>query len=333
MREPAFWWRSPGAISAALSPLAAIYDAVATGRMGKAGARIAAPVVCIGDPTVGGAGKTPTAIAIARMLAVAGRRPAFLTRGYKGALAGPVVVAPRHDAAAVGDEPLLLARVATTVVGRDRVASAAVALAGGADTLILDDGFQSPSLHKDLSLLVVDGHRGIGNGRTIPAGPLRAGLDAQIDRAQAIVLIGEPSRFADIAIAAARGRGVPVWTGRLVADPAALAALAGRPVLAFAGIGHPQKFFATLAAAGIAVSRSVVFADHHAYTSAEATDLVRRAEQAGLALVTTEKDFVRLSGAPELSDLAQRTATLPVTLVFDDKGAVGAALAGLTRPA
>jgi tetraacyldisaccharide 4'-kinase len=333
MREPAFWWRSPGAISAALSPLAAIYDAVATSRMCKAGARVAAPVVCIGDPTVGGAGKTPTAIAIARMLAAAGRRPAFLTRGYKGALAGPVVVAPGHDAAAVGDEPLLLARVATTVVCRDRVVGAAVALDSGADTLILDDGFQSPSLHKDLSLLVVDGHRGIGNGHTIPAGPLRAGLDAQIGRAQAMVVIGAPSRFADGAIAAAARAGVPVWTGRLVPDPAALAAVAGRPVLAFAGIGHPQKFFATLAAAGIGVARSAVFADHHAYTSAEASDLMLRAEQAGLALVTTEKDFVRLNGAPQLSDLARRTATIPVTLVFDDAGAVDAALAGLSRPA
>jgi tetraacyldisaccharide 4'-kinase len=333
MREPAFWWQTPGAISAMLLPLAMAYDSVATRRMGKPAARVAAPVICIGDPTVGGAGKTPTAIAIVRMLAAAGRRPAFLTRGYGGSLAGPVIVAPHHEAAEVGDEPLLLARAATTVVGRDRAAGAAVALAQGADILILDDGFQSPSVHKDFSLLVVDGHRGIGNGCTVPAGPLRAGLKAQIDRAQAMVVVGAPSRFADLAAAAAQRHGLPVWTGRLVPDAAALAALAGRPVLAFAGIGHPRKFFATLETAGIAVAQAVTFPDHHAYTAAEANDLVRRAEQAGLTLVTTEKDFVRLGGAAERADLARRTATVPVTLVFDDTAAVKSALAALTPPA
>ena len=331
MREPAFWWQAPGAISAMLSPLAFAYDAVATRRMRRPAPRVAAPVVCIGDPTVGGAGKTPTAIAIARMLEEAGRRPAFLTRGYGGSLAGPVIVAPHHDAAAVGDEPLLLARAASTVVGRDRAAGAA--LAQGADILILDDGFQSPSIHKDFSLLVVDGHRGIGNGCPVPAGPLRAGLAAQIDRAQAMVVVGAPSGFAERATAAARRRGLPVWTGRLVPDPAALAALAGRPVLAFAGIGHPRKFFATLEAAGIDLAQAITFPDHHAYTSAEADDLIRRAEQAGLTLVTTEKDFVRLNGAPGRTELARRTATVPVTLVFDDPEAVKAALAGLSRPA
>jgi tetraacyldisaccharide 4'-kinase len=333
MREPAFWWQPPGAISAMLSPLGMAYDAVATRRMRRPAARAAAPVVCIGDPTVGGAGKTPTAIAIARMLEEAGRRPAFLTRGYGGSLAGPVIVAPHHDAAAVGDEPLLLARTATTVVGRDRAAGAAVALAQGADVLILDDGFQSPSIHKDFSLLVVDGHRGIGNGCPVPAGPLRAGLTAQIDRAQAMVLVGTPSGFAELAAAAARQRRLPVWTGRLVPDQAALAALAGRPVLAFAGIGHPRKFFATLEAAGIDLAQAITFPDHHAYTAAEADDLIRRAEQAGLTLVTTEKDFMRLNGTPGRTELARRTATVPVTLVFDDAAAVKSALAALTRPA
>jgi tetraacyldisaccharide 4'-kinase len=333
MREPAFWWQAPGAISAMLSPLGFAYDAVATRRMRRPAARATVPVVCIGDPTVGGAGKTPTAIAIARMLQEAGRRPAFLTRGYGGSLTGPVIVAPHHDAAAVGDEPLLLARATTTVVARDRAAGAEVARAQGADILILDDGFQSPSIHKDFSLLVVDGHRGIGNGCTVPAGPLRAGLMAQIDRAQAMVVVGAPSGFADRAASAARQRSLPVWTGRLVPDPAALAALSGRPVLAFAGIGHPRKFFATLEAAGIAVVQAVTFPDHHAYTPAEADDLVGRAEQAGLTLVTTEKDFVRLNGAPGLTELARRAATVPVTLVFDDSAMVKAALAALTGPA
>src|SRR5690348_2940661 len=165
MREPAFWWRKPGLAASLLAPLGALYGAVAARRMRRLGQRARAPVVCIGNLTVGGAGKTPTAIAAAQALREAGAKPAFLTRGYGGRLAGPVAVAPTHDAADVGDEPLLLARVAPTVVARDRVAGAIAAVEAGADVIVMDDGFQNPALAKDLSLLVVDGRRGIGNGK------------------------------------------------------------------------------------------------------------------------------------------------------------------------
>src|SRR5712675_2587110 len=241
MRDPSFWWRAPGPMAGLLAPLGALYGVIAAQRLMQAGRRVRVPVVCIGNLTVGGAGKTPTAIAVARLLQAAGARPIFLTRGYGGRLAGPVAVAPTHGAADVGDEPLLLARVAPTIVARDRAAGARAAEAAGAELIVMDDGFQNPALAKDLSLIVVDGRRGLGNGKVFPAGPLRAPLRPQIARAQALLVVGEPGPAAQPAIDGARARGLPVFTGRLVPDPAVVAALAARPALAFAGIADPEK--------------------------------------------------------------------------------------------
>jgi tetraacyldisaccharide 4'-kinase len=319
MREPAFWWREPGLASRLLSPFAALYGAVAARRMRRSGQRAPAKVICIGNLTVGGAGKTPTAIAVARLLRDAGGNPAFLTRGYGGALAGPVVVTPTHTAADVGDEPLLLARVAPTVVARDRVAGAAAAAATGADTIVMDDGFQNPSLAKDLSVLVVDARRGIGNGKVIPAGPLRAPLAAQLARAHALLVVGEAGWSARTVTAAAPA-GSLLLTGRLVPDPAAIAALRGARVLAFAGIADPDKFFATLRAAAIEVVATRPFADHHAFGASEANALIAAADQSGLTLVTTEKDMARMTGDPALATLAARAKPLPVTLELDQAG-------------
>ena len=329
MREPAFWWREPGLASRLLSPLAALYGAVAARRMRRTGHRARAKVVCIGNLTVGGAGKTPTAIAAAQALRDIGAKPAFLTRGYGGRLAGPIMVAPTHSAADVGDEPLLLARVATTIVARDRVAGAAAAVDAGADTIVMDDGFQNPSLDKDLSVLVIDGRRGIGNGRVVPAGPLRAPLAAQLPRAHALIAIGEPGRSARAVVEAARHRDLPVLTGRLVPDAAAVAALAATRVLAFAGIADAEKFFATLREAGIAIEATQRFADHHPYGAADAADLIARAEQSRLALVTTEKDQARMVGDPALAALSARARTLPVTLALDKAGGLRDLLEGL----
>ena len=329
MREPAFWWRAPGLAANLLAPLAALYGAVAARRMRQPGYRARAKVVCIGNLTVGGAGKTPTAIVAARLLRDAGANPAFLTRGYGGRLAGPVVVAPTHSAADVGDEPLLLARVAPTVVAHDRVAGAAAAIDAGADTIVMDDGFQNPSLDKDLSVLVVDGRRGIGNDKVFPAGPLRAPLAAQFARAQALLVVGEASWSARGVITAAQAAGALLLTGRLVPDPAAVATLAGAHVLAFAGIADPEKFFATLRDAGIAVAATRRFADHHRFRATEAKDLIAEAEQSRLTLVTTEKDFVRMAGDPALAGLAARCKTLPVTLDLDKANALRDLLEGL----
>jgi tetraacyldisaccharide 4'-kinase len=314
MREPAFWWRKPGLTAALLAPVGALYGAVAARRMARPGRRARVPVICIGNLTLGGSGKTPAAIAVARMLQAAGERPAFLTRGYGGRLAGPVLVTSAHTAAEVGDEPLLLARVAPTIVARDRVAGAA-AMPAKTTVIVMDDGLQNPSLAKDLVAIVLDGGRGVGNGKVFPAGPLRAPLAAQLVRPRTLLVVGEPGASAREVIAAAGA----VMHGRRVPDPAAIAALAGRPTLAFAGIGDPDKFYATLRAAGIDVAEQRSFADHHVFTGAEADALIARADARGLALVTTEKDHARMTGYPALATLAARSATLPVKLEGADE--------------
>jgi tetraacyldisaccharide 4'-kinase len=320
VREPRFWWLEPGLVAAALAPVAAIYGAITASRMRGQGKRAALPVGCVGNFTLGGSGKTPTVIALAQMLTAAGRKPVLLSRGYRGDLAGPIQVDPQHHGAAdVGDEPLLLARAAPTVVSADRVAGAALAAEAGAGIVVKDDGFPNPSLAKDVSILEVDARRGVGNGRVLPAGPLRAPLQPQLARASALLVIGDGDAADDVRRVAARGDSVlPVFRGRLTPDRAAVAALAGRPVLAFAGIGDPGKFFATLAEAGVTVSERRGFPDHHRYTRDEAADLVASDARRALTLVTTEKDFVRLKGEPSLATLAAQSVVLPVTLSLDD---------------
>jgi tetraacyldisaccharide 4'-kinase len=310
--EPSFWWRAPGLASALLSPLAAGYGAVAAWRMAQPGRAAGIPVVCVGNLTLGGAGKTPAAIAIAGILEAAGRRPVLLSRGYGGELAGPVAVDPAHHRSAeVGDEALLLARFAPTIVSRDRPAGADAARAAGGGSIVMDDGFQSPGLRKDRSILVVDGRRGIGNGKVFPAGPLRAPLQSQLRRAQALLVIGAGAAGDAVAAAA---QGLPVFRGKLVPNAQALAVLKGRPVLAFAGIGDPDKFFATLRDAAIDVRAEVPFPDHHRYRRFEARDLIERAGREGLIPVTTEKDLARLAGQDDLAALAAIARSLPVTL-------------------
>jgi tetraacyldisaccharide 4'-kinase len=318
MRDPAFWWRKAGVRSALLAPLAASYGAVAAGRMGKAGARADVPVLCVGNFTLGGAGKTPAAMAIAKMLTDAGERVFCLSRGYGGSHAGPKLVDAHADAAEqVGDEALLLARAAPTVIARDRVMGAALARAKGASVVVMDDGLQNGSIAKDFTLAVVDGRRGIGNGRVFPAGPLRAPLAAQFARADALLVVGEESGAREV-VAAVKSRGLPVLHGRLLSDPAAVTALKPRKVLAFAGIGDPEKFFATVAAAGIAIAAKRSFPDHHRYTAEEAAELVMAAEHESLTLLTTEKDHARMRGDPALSALAARTQVLPVTMAVEE---------------
>ncbi len=318
MRAPGFWWREPGAAAALLSPAARVYGVIAERRLKKRGERVGVPVVCIGDPTVGGAGKTPTAIAVMRLLIEARRRPMFLTRGFGGTLRGPVMVEASHTAAQVGDEPLLLARVAPTIVARDRVAGARFAAEKGAGFIVMDDGFQNPSLVKDLSVLVVDGARGIGNGRVIPAGPLRAPFHAQLNRAQLLLVLGKVTGASPI-ILAAQQREFPLVRATLEPDRKAVDLLRGKRVLAFAGIGHPAKFFATLAAAGIETPSCRAFPDHHRYRASEAAALITAATSGGLQLVTTEKDFVRLKDDPALAQLAAQSLAVPISLGRSDE--------------
>lgn len=317
IREPAFWWRS--GTGGLLLPLAAIYGAVAGLRMASTGRKAGLPVICLGNLTVGGAGKTPAAIAVAQLLLAAHERPFFLSRGYGGRLSGPVRVNPAtHGAADVGDEPLLLTRLAPTIVGSDRIAGAKFAQFAGASVVVMDDGLQNAALAKDLTIVVVDGRRGIGNGHIIPAGPLRAPLGMQLERAQALLVVGQPDGAARL-IDRAQRRGIAVFHARLEPDRGVIAAIGRRKALAFAGIGDPEKFFATLADCGIDIAERASLPDHHKYTAAQAQDLITRAQAKNLMLITTEKDQVRLTGEPALETLAARTSVLPVRLVIEEQ--------------
>jgi tetraacyldisaccharide 4'-kinase len=211
----------------------------------------------------------------------------------------------------------MLARVAPTIAAVDRVQGAEAACAAGASVIVMDDGFQNPSLVKDLAILVVDGRRGIGNGRVFPAGPLRAPLDRQLRRAQAMLVVGAATG-AESLVGLAQKTGLRIFRGRLAPDRDVVAALAGHKVLAFAGIGDPDKFFLTLEQAGIEAPVRRAFADHHRYAAVEAAFLLAEADRQGLVPVTTEKDVMRLSGSPDLAELARRAKALPVSLVLDE---------------
>jgi tetraacyldisaccharide 4'-kinase len=330
MREPGFWWRKPGLASALLTPVGKAYGAITAPRITKRGARADVPVLCVGNFTLGGAGKTPTAIMLVTLLRAAGETPFCLTRGYGGSNARPKRVDAHDDPASlVGDEALLLARAAPTIVARDRIAGAALAKAQGATVVVMDDGLQNPSLTKDWTVAVVDARRGIGNGCVFPAGPLRAPLAAQLKRTDALLLIGDGGpTYGVLSQAGAR----PVFHGALIPDPAAVAALRPRKVLAFAGIGNPDKFFVTVEQAGIVIGQRKAFADHYRYDAEDAAELVMLAEHDGLSLLTTEKDRARMIGDPALAALAAASHVLPVTLAVDEIEALRAAvLAALRR--
>lgn len=330
MRAPAFWWKpAPDPLAHLLSPAAALYGAIAARRMDRPGEGVGAPVICVGNFVAGGAGKTPTAIAIARELLKAGATPFFLSRGYGASrpTGAPLLVdLRRHGAAEAGDEPLLLARVAPTVVCADRVAGARFALAQGAGAIVMDDGLQNPSLRKDVRIAVVDGAVGVGNGLCMPAGPLRAPLDAQLAQVDAVVVIGEGGAGAGVA-ALAKARNIAVGRARLSPDAQAAASLRGQRVLAFAGIGRPEKFFDTLGETGAQVAARRAFPDHHAFTAQELSGLREEAARLGARLVTTEKDAARIGearmGEAHMVEAGDITA-LPVSLVFEDEGFPGA---------
>jgi tetraacyldisaccharide 4'-kinase len=318
MRPPDFW-SSRRLVSTVLVPAGCVYALATKMRVKRAGWRARVPVICVGNIGVGGAGKTPVAMALARMLTAAGRNPHFLTRGYRGREAGPLRVDPkRDDARAVGDEPLLLARVAPTWVARDRATGARAAVEAGAGCIVMDDGFQNPALAKDLSLVVVDGGYGFGNERVIPAGPLREPIAAGLARADAIVLVGE-----DTAGASRHFARKPVLEARIVPEEAA-ARFAGKDVVAFCGIGRPEKFFATLKALGAKVAEEMPYADHHAFRDEEIMFILEVAAKRGAAAVTTEKDFVRLS-----PDARRMVEALPVRVEFAAPAQVEAMLAKL----
>ncbi|AZG76194.1 tetraacyldisaccharide 4'-kinase [Methylocystis rosea] len=325
MRAPAFW-REDGATARLLSPLGALYGAIARKRLACDAPRANLPTIVVGGLTAGGDGKTPLAIAIAQRLKAAGERPALLTRGYRrrrGGTSSFVVDLTRHGADEIGDEALLLARVAPTIVGSDRIASADLAQRQGATVVILDDGFHSRRMTPDLTLIVVDSDYGAGNGRCMPAGPLRAPLDAQLAAADMLVVIGDGERGRDIAARANK----PVIAAHLAPDSGAAEAMNGARLVAFAGIARPEKFFRLLEGCGADVAARVSFGDHRRFTQRDCATLSKLRQEQGARLVTTEKDAARMGG--QLATLG--VDTLPVALVFDDAVILDEALRGLCK--
>ncbi len=314
MRAPAFWQAEGNRLAAwLLAPIGWLYGRITLMRLAKPGERVAVPVIAIGNFTAGGAGKTPVARALAEALAARGERPVILSRGYGGSLPGPHRVEPSRDTAdGVGDEPLMLARTCPVIVSRDRRAGAHLAIEQGASVLVLDDALHNPHLQKDFTLAVVDGGAGFGNGFCLPAGPLRAPVEPMLDRTDAVLMIG-----ADRHGVAAELRAKPTFMSAMTPDPGVAGNCAAK-VLAFCGIGRPEKFAETLREIGAEIVGLRAFGDHHAFTDSEAEVLLAEAKSLGAMLVTTEKDAMRLQGGSMREALKQAATVLPVSVALPD---------------
>jgi tetraacyldisaccharide 4'-kinase len=322
MHAPAFWFRPPdrpGPWARLLAPLGWLYAAGTARRLRRPGYAPSVPVICVGNLVAGGAGKTPTVIALIERLAARGQAVHVVSRGYGGRMSGPVQVQARHSAAEVGDEPVLLSAFAPVWVARDRAAGVRAAEAAGASVILLDDGFQNPAVRTRLGLVVVDAARGFGNGRCIPAGPLREPVATGLKRADLVVTIGPPEAQEAFGRLWGAEIAVPRLTGML--RPLAMGIdWRGERVLAFAGIADPARFFATLEAEGAEVIRGEALADHETLSETLLRRLEAEARAAGAQLVTTEKDAARLP-----PHWRPRVLTLVVRLQVEDWSPLDAA--------
>ncbi len=309
MKTPSFW-TSSNITSTTLKPLGKIYAWVTSLRINHIiPQKITKPVICIGNITAGGTGKTPVAISIAKLLQQEGKKPFFVSRGYGGKLKDILVDKQKHKASEVGDEPLLLARQAPVVINPNRFAAAQKALNHGAEIIIMDDGFQNPGLYKNLSFLVFDGGIGIGNGLCVPAGPLRENFDEGIKRAQAIIILGEDKHNLTKKI-----RNLPIFNGKVIATKPSVN---NNNIIAFAGIGRPEKFYTSLRELGFNLLQTIDFPDHHQYNKAELIKLIDMAKKENALLFTTSKDFVKIP-----SELQKNFNVLEIDILWENQAAL-----------
>ncbi|MUO79111.1 tetraacyldisaccharide 4'-kinase [Agrobacterium vitis] len=324
LHAPSFWWRKTGLPALALWPLSFLYGRIAARRMrGSSAYGPAVPVICIGNVTLGGAGKTPTALALAKAAIAMGLKPGFLSRGYGGSARRPTVVDPGHYTANdVGDEPLLLASVAPTVVASRRRDGARELERQGIDLIIMDDGFQSAQIRIDCAVVVTDSYKGDGNGFVFPAGPLRAPLAIQFQKLDMLLVVGKGDAAIPLVRRAAR-MGKPVLTAQL--HPLPGPNLRGQRVLAYAGIADPEKFYRTLREMGADIVVARGFGDHQALSASVIAELIEEAEANALLLVTTAKDQARLRGSSRggagkdrAEELLAKSTVIEIEMIFDD---------------
>jgi tetraacyldisaccharide 4'-kinase len=330
---PPFWWKKPGWQALTLSPLSWVYGQISARRMERSPSEfVSVPVICVGNFIAGGAGKTPSVLALVKSAKAMKLKPGILSRGFGGGLSVATLVdLSKHDSRDVGDEPLLLARAATTVVAADRPAGARLLVESGCDLIIMDDGFQNSKLHKDYCLVVVDAKRGIGNGHTHPSGPLRLPVSRQLPFADTVVIIGE-GNGADKIIRQIAKSAKPIELSKIRIKNTSR--LKGRQLLAYAGIADPDKFFTSLSSAGAEIVECHAFGDHHHYHDDEIEELIGKANKLNLRLVSTSKDISRLQGLGNLSQkLVEKTDEIEIELIFENPeflpGVISAAMKSL----
>ncbi len=309
MHSPKFWNKEKSIWTTLLKPISAIYAMITRRRVAKKGYKASVPVICVGNIFVGGVGKTPVCLALGELLHTKGKSFYYLNHGYKADKQNVLVDKRTHSALDVGDEALLLSETAPTIVNHQRAKGAKLAEKWGAKALIMDDGFQNPSLQKDFSFVVVDGKKGFGNECVLPAGPLREPALEGLKRANAVILVGKDTWGVQFYLER-NGVNLPILTGHFELDETVVSLFKGKNVFAFAGLGNPQKFYQSLQDKDIFVVGTEDFPDHYYYTRFDIEDIKKKAK--GLPLLTTEKDGVKLP-----KDVRQNVFVMPGKFIFD----------------